>query len=168
MDSLLRPSLGAFVAAPDPGGFFMAPRTRDLSTRFYSSWCHAQWWFRWVSLYAPGRVRIAEFVALMIRLFNRPERGVIRASYRGAGLDNDTWEPLRRTSRTIRDQVTLALTPKMTVRKRGEAAKRVHFIYQVVNGTLINELLNPWHIYTIDDSRLETELNALVLEYLSD
>lgn len=107
---------------------------------------------------------VSDFVGFMIELFNGPARGVIRASYRGSGKDVDTWEPLRDSSRNIRALLMAAIIPKLENSQGAE--EKVQFIYQLVNGALINDVLNPWHVYTTDDRRLHKELVRMILSYL--
>ena len=108
---------------------------------------------------------INNFVGFMIELFSGPSRGVIRASYRGAGNDIDTWEPMRQSSRLIREQFTQMILPKL--RSPGPGTREhVQFVYQLVNGLRINDLLNPWHVYGPNSPRLKPELVRLIHLYL--
>ncbi len=112
------------------------------------------------------REGIEGFVSLMINLFNGRGRGVIRASYKGLGKDVDTWEPMRSSSREIRKLLVAAIVPKLDHQDSIRAEEQVKFVYQVINGTLINELLNPWHVFTIENVKLQIELVELALSYL--
>ena len=46
--------------------------------------------------------------------------------------------------------------------------EKIHFVYQMVNGVLINNLLNPWHVYRPENPALQRELIQMAIAYLKE
>jgi len=93
-------------------------------------------------------------------------RGVIRASVRGIGQIDDNWQQLRESSARTRILMVKALAPKIRKRHGAAAEDKIRFAYQFLNGTLVNGLLNPWHIYKIDDPAFRSAFSLLIYNHL--
>lgn len=113
----------------------------------------------------PGEA-LDELVDLMADLFTSPIRGVLRESLLRILEDDDPWAPMRDSAREIMRNYRRAcatLFPEFTPK---ETKQRLNFCFQLTVGTLQNDLVNDYHVFSTQDESLRFGLKETLRSYM--
>ena len=113
----------------------------------------------------PGEA-LDEMVDLMADLFTSPIRGVLRESLLRILEDDDPWAPMRDSAREIMrnyQRACATLFPEFTPE---ETKRRLNFCFQLTVGTLQNDLVNDYHVFSTRDESLRVGLKEALLSYM--
>lgn len=113
----------------------------------------------------PGEA-LDEMVNLMADLFTSPIRGVLRESLLRILEDDDPWAPMRDSAREIMrnyQRACATLFPEFTVE---QTKRRLNFCFQLTVGTLQNDLVNDYHVFSTRDESLRVGLKEALRSYM--
>ena len=113
----------------------------------------------------PGEA-LDEMVDLMADLFTSPIRGVLRESLLRILEDDDPWAPMRDSAREIMrnyQRACATLFPEFTPE---ENKRRLNFCFQLTVGTLQNDLVNDYHVFSTGDESLRVGLKEALRSYM--
>ena len=113
----------------------------------------------------PGEA-LDEMVDLMADLFTSPIRGVLRESLLRILEDDDPWAPMRDSAREIMrnyQRACATLFPEFTPER---TKRRLNFCFQLTVGTLQNDLVNDYHVFSTRDESLRTGLKETLRSYM--
>ena len=105
----------------------------------------------------PGGDPLQVLVSAVVETFRR-RPGFLRAALRRSMGDPSVWEPLRAHGHFVADQFLERLARDAGCRPAPDAELRIRFAFQIMNGTLINALVNAPGPVQIDHPVLTAEL----------
>ncbi|MCW5748909.1 MAG: TetR/AcrR family transcriptional regulator [Alphaproteobacteria bacterium] len=108
-------------------------------------------------LAAPGPDSLATLVRAVVETFRR-RPGFLRAVLRRSIGDASVWEPMRAHGHFIAERYIERLARETGQRPAPDAERRIRFAFQIMNGTLINALVNAPGPLLLDDPALPGEL----------
>lgn len=108
-------------------------------------------------LEAAGGDPLHVLVSAVVETFRR-RPGFLRAALRKSMADPSVWEPLRAHGRFVADQFLARLSRDSAQQPSPDAELRIRFAFQIMNGTLINALVNAPGPLQIDHPALTAEL----------
>lgn len=111
------------------------------------------------------QVTLEQFVDLMVDIFTSRFRGVIRESLILILEPDDPWAPMRGSALKIVS--TLQQSLEAALPTGADVNTRCRFCFQLVVGTLMNEVVNDSHVFTTRDDSLRNGLKEAVNAYMS-
>lgn len=113
----------------------------------------------------PGEV-LDEMVDLMADLFTSPIRGVLRESLLRILEADDPWAPMRDSAREIMRNYQRACATLFPEFSPDETKRRLKFCFQLTVGTLQNDLVNDYHVFSTRDESLRLGLKETLRSYM--
>lgn len=114
----------------------------------------------------PVGAALDELVEVMADIFTSPGRGVIRESLLRILEPDGSWTPMRASGRRVVRLLHTGLAPRFPGMSCNEAQVRLSFCYQVVVGTLINDLVNDYLVFSTRDRSLRDGLKEMLRRYV--
>ncbi len=108
-----------------------------------------------------------EMVDLMADLFTAPIRGVLRESLLRILEPDDPWAPMRDSARDIMRNYRRAFATEFPGFDEEQTKQRLSFCFQLVVGTLQNDLVNDYHIFSTKDASLRDGLKEVLRSYMN-
>jgi AcrR family transcriptional regulator len=105
----------------------------------------------------PGADPLSVLVSAVVESFRR-RPGFLRATLRKSMGDASVWEPMRAHGHFVADQFLQRLVRDAGERPAPDAELRIRFAFQIMNGTLINALINAPGPVQIDHPALTAQL----------
>jgi AcrR family transcriptional regulator len=106
---------------------------------------------------SPGDDALLALVSTVVDTFRR-RPGFLRAALRKSMGDASVWEPMRTHGHFVADQFLERLARDAGQRPAPDAELRIRFAFQIMNGTLINALINAPGPVQIDHPALTAQL----------
>lgn len=107
-----------------------------------------------------------ELVELMADIFTSPIRGVLREALLRILEPDDPWAPMRDSARRIIRNYRRAFATEFPDLGEENTKARLSFCFQLVVGTLQNELVNDYHIFSTRDATLRQGLKEALRAYM--
>lgn len=158
-------SVGSFYARfEDKGAFFNALKAQAIE------WNNTQIDKRFrkdilLELGPAGSLDL--LVDLLADIFTSRYRGVLRESLIRILDPEDPWEPMRQSARQIMQVLHDALHKAFPDLAPEETRDRLSFCFQLIVGTMQNDLVNDYHVFSSRDDTLKTGLKEAVRRYMS-
>ncbi|CAH1665237.1 TetR/AcrR family transcriptional regulator [Chelatococcus asaccharovorans] len=114
---------------------------------------------------APAEA-LDELVDLMADIFTSPIRGVLRESLLRILEPDDPWAPMRDSARLIIRNYRRALAHEFPAFDPEETTVRLSFCFQLIVGTLQNDLVNDYHVFSAKDETLRIGLREALKAYM--
>lgn len=109
---------------------------------------------------------LGKLVDLMLNLFTSRYRGVLRESLILILEPDDPWAPMRESAQKIITVLQLSLSEAFPDRSSDETDTQLRFCFQLIVGTLQNDLINNYHVFTTKDDSLRIGLKQAVCRYM--
>jgi len=116
----------------------------------------------------PFGEALDDIVNVMVEIFTGPSRGVLRESFLRISEPDDPWAPMRETRERMIGLILKGLKSRASGFSDAAAEERLIFGFQVIIGTLQNDLVNPWPRHSTRDDSLQKALQTLYREYLGE
>lgn len=100
-------------------------------------------------------------------VFSSRYRGVLRETYPRIMEAGDPWEPMRNSARQTLASVHAGLRDAFPQYGRDETETRLSFCFQMIVGVLQNDLVNNYHVYTLEDGSVLVGLKDALRAYMS-
>ncbi len=157
-------SVGSFYTRfQDKASFFRALRVsavEGISTEITAS-------------FTPERLRALSpadaldlFVDVVGAIFASRYRGVLRESYPLILDDDDPWEPIRTSARQTLQALQDGLSDAFPHLSKSETETRLSFCFQMVAGVMQNDLVNNYHVFTLEDGSILIGLKTVLRAYM--
>lgn len=157
-------SVGSFYTRfEDKEAFFRALRAAAVGA--FTREIHARVSMAKLYEMEPGEA-LDEMVDLMADLFTGPGRGVLRESLLRILEPDDPWAPMRDMGREIIRNYRRACATVFPAFEPESAGERLSFCFQVVVGTLQNDLVNDYHVFSTRDQSLRAALKDNLHGYM--
>lgn len=114
----------------------------------------------------PFADALDDIVNVMVEIFTGPSRGVLRESLLRISEPDDPWAPMRETRELMIGLILEGLATRAPTLDSATTRERLIFGFQVIIGTLQNDLVNPWPNHSTRDNSLRDALQTLYREYL--
>ncbi|WP_342723538.1 TetR/AcrR family transcriptional regulator [Bradyrhizobium sp. B097] len=112
----------------------------------------------------------AEFLSELSRFWVgvfRKHRGIYKTACRYTARGADQWTPFRKSGHTSAGMVANALAPQLAGRNKAARDQEVREALQVVNGLLVNAILNEPGPVSLDDQRMERSVVKILQAFLN-
>lgn len=113
----------------------------------------------------PGQ-GLDELVDLMTDLFSGPWRGVLREALLQILEPDDPWAPMRNSAQKVISHYHDAFAERFEPFDADETKIRLRFCFQLIVGSLQNELVNDYHVFSTGDHSLRRGLKEAVRGYM--
>jgi len=109
---------------------------------------------------------LEKLVDLMVDIFTGRFRGVLRESLVLILEPDDPWAPMRGSAMKLVSILEESLVDKFPVNTTAETNIQCRFCFQIVVGTLQNDLINDYHVFSTKDDSLRNGLKKAVCAYM--
>lgn len=109
---------------------------------------------------------LEKLVDLMVDIFTGRFRGVLRESLVLILEPDDPWAPMRSSAQKVLQTLTLSLADAFPANTSAETDIQCRFCFQLIVGTLQNDLINDYHVFTTKDDSLRNGLKKAVCAYM--
>lgn len=157
-------SVGAFYARfQDKDAFFRALRVAAIDA---SDQLVAEQFTVEVLKGCDARKTIEKLVDLLVDIFIGPYRGVLRESYVLILEPDDPWAPMRRSALKLVETMQQQLADTFPDNTVEETNIQCRFCFQLIAGSLQNDLINDYHVFSTKDDSLRDGLKQAACAYL--
>jgi len=109
---------------------------------------------------------LEKLVDLLVDVFTGRFRGVLRESLVLILEPDDPWAPMRSSAQKIVETLQLSLVSAFPHSTAAETNIQCRFCFQLIVGTLQNDLINDYHVFTTKDDSLRNGLKKAVCAYM--
>jgi len=109
---------------------------------------------------------LERLVDVMVDIFTGRFRGVLRESLLLILEPDDPWAPMRDAAQKVVATLQASLVDAFPDKTPAETNVQCRFCFQIIVGTLQNDLINDYHVFTTKDDSLRNGLKKAVCAYM--
>lgn len=113
-----------------------------------------------------ARETIEKLVDLLVDIFVGPYRGVLRESFVLILEPDDPWAPMRRSALKLVETMQQHLADAFLDNTVEETNIQCRFCFQLIAGSLQNDLINDYHVFSTKDDSLRGALKQAACAYM--